>query len=209
MSTGKPARAAGLLVRRGAAFLPHFVFPFACGALSLLWCSAVWAVVIGYHDVSDSVKTAGWVCDTAGASPLRVHLYAQTATGLKLLDSQWADRRRGDLQGVCGGLNHAFRFADYAATAAGVALYGTRDPVPMHVYVDAPAGSILVGGSPRSVVFAAAGLWDPGLKSGRWRTDYDNRDVARSRRRCCWAIVFSRPRSRMDTPLFPGAASIR
>lgn len=93
---------------------------------------------------------------------------------MKILDSQWADQRRDDLQGRCAGTRHAFRFADYAATPAGAELYQTREPVLMHIFADSPGGLIPVAGSPRSVSFTAVGLWDPGLKSGRWRTDYDN-----------------------------------
>jgi hypothetical protein len=174
MSAGKPACAGALLARRGPSFLTRFVVPAVGIASSLLWCGAAWTEVISYHDVSDPVKTAGWACDTDSAASVRVHLYAQTAAGLKLLDSQWADKYRGDLQNVCGGPDHAFRFADYAATADGAALYGTRDAAPMYVYVESPTGLVPIIGSPRNVSFAAVGLWDTGLKSGRWRTDYDN-----------------------------------
>lgn len=149
----------------------------AVGAAAVLvLCGSARAAVIGYHDLSDSVKTAGWVCQTDSAAAVRVYLYAETPAGLKLLDSQWANKRREDLQSVCGGVNHAFRFADYAATSDGVALYGTREPVPMHVFFESPTGLLPVTGSPRSVSFAPVGLWDPDLKVGRWRTDYDNPD---------------------------------
>lgn len=176
MSKQEPA-CAGALPRRPEPWsLTRFVVPAVCTASLLLWCSAARAAVIGYHDVSDPVKTAGWACVTDSTAPVRVRLYAQTATGLKLLDSQWADKHRSDLLSVCDGSNHAFRFADYAATADGVALLGAPEPVPIHVYVESPSGLVPVSGSPRSVSFAAAGLWDAGLKSGRWRTDYDNPD---------------------------------
>lgn len=132
------------------------------------------AAVIGYHDISDPVKSAGWACATDSPKPIRVHLYAQTSSGMKRLDSQWADQRRDDLQGLCAGTRHAFRFADYAATPEGAELYRMREPVLIHIFADSRGGLIPVNGSPRTVSFAAAGLWDPGLKSGRWRTDYDN-----------------------------------
>lgn len=162
--------------RPGPWVLTRFVAAAVCAVSMLLWCSAVRAAVIGYHDVSDPVKTAGWACDTNGVAPVRVHLYVQTAAGLKLLDSQWADKRRGDLHSVCGGGDHAFRFADYAANADGVALYGTHEPVPMFVYVESPSGLVPLSGSPRHASFAAVGLWDAGLRSGRWRTDFANPD---------------------------------
>ena len=120
------------------------------------------------------MKSAGWACATDSPKPLRVHLYAQTSAGMTRLDSQWADQRRDDLHGLCAGAGHAFRFADYAATAEGAQLYGAREPVLIHIFADSPGGLVPIIGSPRAVSFAAAGLWDPGLKSGRWRTDYDN-----------------------------------
>src|SRR5664279_6246022 len=55
------------------------------------------AAVIGYHDLSDPVKTLGWVCQTDAAAPVRVQLFADTASGRKLLDTQVADKRRDDL----------------------------------------------------------------------------------------------------------------
>ncbi len=132
------------------------------------------AAILGYHDVSSPVNTTGWACATDSEAPVRVHLYAQTAAGPQFIDVQWADKRRGDLPGVCAGVNHAFRFADYATNAAGIALFGSAVLVPMLVYVEAPGGLVPLNGSPRSVSFAAVGLWDPGLKTPRWRTDYDN-----------------------------------
>lgn len=151
--------------------LATLVLGAACASLG---GGAARAAVFGYHDVSDPVKTAGWACEPGSAAPVRVHLYAQTGAGLKLLDSQWADRRRDDLTGVCGGAGHAFRFADYARTADGVALFDAAAPVPIVVHAETPAGPMPLAGSPRGVSFAAVGFWDPGLVSGRWRTDFNN-----------------------------------
>jgi hypothetical protein len=148
----------------------------AGAAAVLLFCGSARAAIIGNHDLSDPVKTAGWVCATESVAPVRVHLYAETPSGLTLLDSQWADKRRDDLQSVCGDVNHAFRFADYATTSDGVALYKMRLPVPMHVYFESPTGLQPVNGSPRSVSFLPVGIWDAKLKVGRWRTDFSNPD---------------------------------
>ena len=149
------------------------VWPVCLAALLGAFRSAD-AAIIGFHDISDPVKSAGWACATDSPKPVRVHLYAQTAAGMKILDSQWADQRRDDLLGLCAGSRHAFRFADYAATAEGAELYKSREPVLIHIFADSPGGLVPVNGSPRSVSFAPVGLWDPGLMSGRWRTDYDN-----------------------------------
>jgi hypothetical protein len=132
------------------------------------------SVTLGFHDVSDAVKTLGWACSTTEAAPVRVNLYAEVDGVLKLLDTQLADKRRDDLALVCVGTNHAFRFSDYAQTPDGVALYARPEPVRLHVFMETAAGQQLLSASPRPVSFAPVGLWDPGLVDGRWRTDFDN-----------------------------------
>lgn len=130
--------------------------------------------ILGFHDVSDPVKTLGWACNPAAAAPVRVLLYAEVDGALTLLDTQLADKRRDDLVTVCGGTGHAFRFSDYARTPEGIALYGNSNPVRIHVFAETDQGRQLLSASPRPVSFAPAGLWDPGLGDGRWRTDFDN-----------------------------------
>ena len=142
-------------------------------ASALLHHTAV-AITLGFHDTSDPVKTSGWACDTDSPAPVRVHLYADVDGRLVHLDSQLADRRRDDLPFVCNGAAHAFRFADHAITPDGIALYSRSTPVTMRVLVETATGQQLLNGSPRTVSFAAVGLWDPGLVNGRWRTDFDN-----------------------------------
>jgi hypothetical protein len=132
------------------------------------------AAILGFHDVSDPVKTLGWACSTTDSTPVRVHLYADAGGALKPLDTQLADKRRDDLAAVCGGPAHAFRFSDYARTPEGIALYGNTGPVRIHVFAETSTGLQLLAESPRSVSFAPVGLWDPGLRDGRWRTDLDN-----------------------------------
>lgn len=132
------------------------------------------AAMLGFHDASDPVKTLGWACATTLAPPVRVNLYAEVDGELKLLDTQLADKRRDDLPSVCVGPNHAFRFSDYARTPDGIALYAKPEPVRLHVFMETATGQQLLSGSPRSVSFAPVGLWDPGLRDGRWRTDFDN-----------------------------------
>ena len=132
------------------------------------------ATTIGFHDASDPVKTIGWACATDAATPVRVHLYAEVDGAMKHLDSQLADKRRDDLPGTCIGAAHAFRFGDYAKNDDGIALYRRTDPIRMHVFAEAANGLQLLTASPRPVSFAAVNLWDAGLRSGRWRTDFDN-----------------------------------
>lgn len=143
-----------------------FALPFAVTSAS--------ATILGFHDISDPLKTLGWACSTTDATPVRVQLYAEVDGALKLLDTQLADKRRDDLAAVCGGTNHAFRFSDYARTPEGIALYGKTGPVRIHVFMETATGLQLLTASPRSVSFAPVGLWDPGLRDGRWRTDLDN-----------------------------------
>ena len=133
-----------------------------------------YAITLGFHDTSDPVKTSGWACAAGSSAPVRVHLYADIDGRLVHLDSQLADRRRDDLPFICDGAAHAFRFADYATTPDGVALYSRDTAVTMRVLAETPTGQQLLNGSPRTVSFAAVGLWDPGLVNGRWRTDLDN-----------------------------------
>jgi len=143
--------------------------------LILLFAShAAGAALIGSHEVSDPVKTAGWVCDTGSPAPLRVHLYAQTAGGMRWIDSQLADQRRTDLPDACGDAYHAFRFADYAANGTGGLLYETGSPVGMLVFAETAQGLISLTTTPHDVAFAPAGFWDPGLTNARWRTDLTN-----------------------------------
>jgi len=176
MTTEDAPSTCGRRGRQGLRFLARTSSRVAAAAALCAAAAGAHAVVLGYHDVSDPVKTAGWVCDTANPAPLLVHLYAQTADGPKLIDSQWADKPRTDLAALCGGAGHAFRFADYAASPDGLALYARAGAVPMAVVADTPAGPVQVNGSPRAVSFAPVGIWDAGLVSGRWRTDYDNPD---------------------------------
>ena len=131
------------------------------------------AAIIGYHDLSDPVKTLGWVCETSNAKAITVAMYVDMPVGRKLITTQVADKRRDDLSGLCaGGSAHAFRFSDYAA--AGADVYGSSSPVSIHVFADGPAGPVELPGSPRFVSFAPVGIWDSGLSNGRWRTDYDD-----------------------------------
>lgn len=153
-------------IRSRAIRAAAFALPFAVTSAS--------ATILGFHDVSDPVKTLGWACFTTDATPVRVHLYAEVDGALKLLDTQLADKRRDDLAAVCGGANHAFRFSDYARTPEGSALYGKTDSVRMHVFAETSTGLQWLAASPRFVSFAPVGLWDPGLRDGRWRTDLDN-----------------------------------
>ena len=133
------------------------------------------AAVIGFHDISDPVKTSGWACRPGAAAPVRVHLFARVDGILRHVDSQLADHRRGDLNGICSGSGHAFRFADYAAGESGAKLYEITSRVTMEVYVDNADGTLsLLPGSGRGVSFAPVGLWDHGMRIGRWRTDYEN-----------------------------------
>jgi hypothetical protein len=43
-------------------------------ALSSFVPVAALGAIIGFHDVSDPVKSAGWACDPAATAPVRVHL---------------------------------------------------------------------------------------------------------------------------------------
>jgi hypothetical protein len=45
-------------------------------------------MIIGFHDISDPVKTLGWACSTSDAPPVLVQLYAEVGGTLRLLDSQ-------------------------------------------------------------------------------------------------------------------------
>ncbi len=129
------------------------------------------AAIIGSHDVSDAVKTAGWVCDPADIAPLRVHLYAQIQGEMRWIDSQLANQRRTDLDGRCRSASHAFRFADYAANGIGALLYESALPVSLHVFAEAADGLQRLTTTARDVAFAPVGIWDPGLTDARWRTD--------------------------------------
>ncbi|MEO6435496.1 MAG: hypothetical protein ABIP55_07010, partial [Tepidisphaeraceae bacterium] len=133
-----------------------------------------WAAIIGAHDYSDPVKTLGWACSDTSAEPVRVHLYAEVDGALWFLDSQLADKRRDDLVAACGGTSHAFRFSDYATSAAGVALYGSQKSVGIRVFAHTPTGLQIITGHRETVSFAPVGIRDSGLRSGRWRTDLNN-----------------------------------
>ena len=143
--------------------------------LALASVTAARAATLGYHDLSDPVKTLGWVCLSDSAAPVRVHLFADTPGGRKLLDIQLADKRRDDLASICaGGSAHAFRFADYAASADGIALYQSTTPVSIRLMAETPQGLVDIAGTPRPVSFVPVGIWDAGLVNGRWRTDHDD-----------------------------------
>lgn len=130
--------------------------------------------IIGFHDLSDPVKSAGWACDPESVAPLVVHLYAETPAGLRWIDSQRADQFRGDLPFVCNGAGHSFRFADYAANGTAGALYASPGVVAMHVFAEGANGPIPLAGTPRPITFAAVGLRDAGIVDGGWGTDYPN-----------------------------------
>jgi len=133
------------------------------------------AAVIGYHDASDPVKTIGWACSTDGADAVRVRLSVDTPAGPVLLASMPANERRDDLAFVCpGGSAHAFRFADYAMTADGIALLERSEPAALRVEVETPNGFVALPGTPRAVSFAATGFRDADVRRGRWRTDHDD-----------------------------------
>ena len=114
------------------------------------------AAILGFHDISDPLKTLGWACSTTDATPVRVHLYAEVDGALKLLDTQLADKRRDDLAAVCGGTTHAFRFSDYARTPEGIALYGNTGPVRIHVFVEDHHRPAIAGRKP-ALRFVRAG----------------------------------------------------
>ena len=146
-------------------------------ALSALWfgVGCARAALVGYHDVSDPVKTSGWACKSEHGTAVRVHLYAKVGDVLRHVATEVADHRRDDLAGICGTAAHAFRFADYASGELGAALYGLLAPVTMEVYAEGETGVLeLLPGSRRTVSFGPVGLWDGGLRAGRWRTDYEN-----------------------------------
>lgn len=146
----------------------------ATAAMAALASSASAAAIVGFHDVSDPVKTMGWVCSTGDAAPVKVSLYADTLAGSKLLDTQVADKRRDDLAGLCpgGDVAHAFRFSDYAAHGADI--YAAKGKVSIRVMGETATGPAAIAGTPRSVSFEPVGIWDHGLVTGRWRTDHDN-----------------------------------
>ena len=144
------------------------------GLVALCPLSAV-AAIVGFHDVSDPVKTSGWACHTDSAKLVRVHLYARVNGVLRFVDSQLADQRRSDLGRICQGSGHAFRFSNYAAGELGAKLYERTSPSTMEVYVEGDAYLLSpLPGTGRNVAFGSIGLWDAGLRAGRWRTDYDN-----------------------------------
>jgi hypothetical protein len=138
-----------------------------------------WAAIVGFHDVSDAVKTSGWVCDTAGGPAVVVHLYADVQGGMRWVDSQVANQRRADVggrDGVCPTERNGFRFADYAANDLGSTLYDATGPVSLFVVAEAPGELVPLSGTPRPVSFAPVGIRDAGLTQGRWRTDLSNPD---------------------------------
>lgn len=147
-------------------------------ALSALWfgVGCARAAIVGYHDISDPVKSSGWACRAGGgAAAVKVHLYAKIGDKLRHIASGVADQRRDDLASVCGTAAHAFRFADYASGELGAALYDLLGPVTMEVYAEGDNGVLeILRGSRRPVSFGPVGLWDGGLRAGRWRTDYEN-----------------------------------
>ena len=152
-------------------FVAVVVFTIANAAMSS-FASA--AGIVGFHDVSDTVKTMGWVCSTIDTAPLKVSMYADSGQRSTLLDTQVADKRRDDLSSLCAGgsVAHAFRFSDYAARSAEV--YGSAGSIAIRILVDTPDGQLALAGTPRAISFEPVGIWDSGLIDGRWRTDRDN-----------------------------------
>ncbi len=145
------------------------------GLLALVSATRADAAIIGFHDISDPVKTSGWACRTDSPDPVTVHLYARVDGKLRFIAQQLADHRRSDLDAICGGTAHGFRFSDYASGELGPALYDRISPLAMEVYAE-DDGHVLkpLPGSARPVHFGSIGLWDAGLRAGNWRTDYDN-----------------------------------
>lgn len=161
------------IVRRAATGL-------ALGILCSVFAITCQAVVRGSQERTDWSAIQGWACDDASPSSegTRVYLFTTVNGFWTQIGNANADRYRADLvrAGTCGGgAYHGFVFTNLPQAV----LNGEAHLIYAYA-ISATSGMVQLANSPQLLETAPAGLWDPGLVYGRWRTDYPSHRLGTS-----------------------------